>query len=386
MKEDKDVKPQDVSTPMPKEEQAPLAFTNAISAHGVPDKENSDDSITSCTLDGLRETRLQASRAWKSFAGSNIPQLLFVEQEEKVIQIDEETWSIPENWFFIGDIHGDFFALYNIVEHIKKLCPDFRLIFLGDIVDRGRHPMECLWYLLNQASEYPDRIIWLAGNHDVAISYMEDTNSFSSSVIPSEFVDHLNNVDSWTPFRRQFGSEYIELVRGLPRAVLFPDGLLATHGGFPHTDLQKELQECETMDEKKAWLNSPECLQDFTWTRITKYKTKIPNRYSTGCSYGYGDFDAFCDATQDFFPTKRLVTGHDHPEGGYYTHEAWKATPALTLSGFAFDADCENKKAFNEWYQDYLVVARYRRDMTPEVIEIPVDRDDLGDYFTGEID
>ena len=365
---------------------APEAADKASMDVPVQEKANRIGTKRSAdTSSYLSSTRTDWSvLAWKTFVGQNRPPLLHYGSVEKVVRISVDEWGTPENWFILGDIHGDFYALRNAIKSIVETYPGFRLIFLGDLVDRGPHPMECLWLLLATAKAFPDRILWLAGNHDVGIQERAD-KSFSASVLPSEFVDHLNEIDCWTPFRREFGREYIELVKDLPRAVLFPDGLLVTHGGFPLVDRQGDLAKLTTSQEKQAWLNSPEVLQDFTWTRITRYPKRIPNRESTGCSYGFKDFEAFCDATKDFFPVSRLVTGHDHPVGGADLHPEWKAHPALTLKGYGFADDYEHPEAFNSRYQDHLVVGRCRRDDLPEVIRVPVDREDLSSFFQQEI-
>jgi hypothetical protein len=229
------------------------------------------------------------------------------------------------------------------------------------------------------AKQFPHRILWIAGNHDVGV-HEESDGSFSASVSPSEFVELLNRDDFCLPFRHAFGREYIRLSRGLPRAVLFPDGLLATHGGFPQADLQKGVASMTTRREKLAWLNSSKSLQDFTWTRIT------PRRQGKGEFYGYRDFAAFCALTKDFFPVSRLVTGHDHPTGGACAYPEWKTHPALSLKGFGFDDDYDVPEAFNSLYQDHLVVGRCRREDIPEVIRIPVDREDLSNFFREEIE
>ncbi len=351
----------------------------SVEADGTPKKKERD------TLEELDKTRKDFSvHAWASFVAQNKPPLMHYGESSKAVKISPENWGTGENWFVIGDIHGDFYALSNCIKHIVRTCPEFRLVFLGDLVDRGHHPMECLWRLMALAKEFPNRVLWLAGNHDVGVYELPD-KSFASTVSPSEFVDHLNEVDQWTPFRREFGREYVELVKDLPRAALTPDGLLFTHGGVPHVDLQKELATKTTVAEKMEWLNSPQSLQDFTWTRITRYPKRIPNRSSTGCSYGYADFAAFCEATIDFFPVDRLVTGHEHPTGGADLHPEWKFNPALTLKGFGFGSHYENPEAFNSKYQDNLVVGKCRAGQLPEVVAIPFDKEDLNRFFEQEI-
>lgn len=301
--------------------------------------------------------------------------------DQQVLSLSDATVGNVEDWFFVGDIHGDFYALYNCVEYVKRLCADFRLVFLGDLVDRGKHSIQCLWYILDLAARCPDRILWLAGNHDVGIAHGSSRHTFRSTVSPSEFAEELNRLDELTPLRYILGEEFIRLVAALPRAALFPDGLLATHGGFPHTDLLSELGELSDTADKVRWLNDSRCLKDFTWTRISRYPRKIPNRTTAGCSYGFRDFEAFQAATREFFPVARLITGHDHPEQGFDTHPTWVEAPALTISGLGFGDNYDEAAAYSRGYRDYLVVARHRRDRIPEVIKIPVDRDDLDHFY-----
>jgi hypothetical protein len=335
------------------------------------------------TLDAIKETRaVHSKKAWMTFFEDRVPPLLYYGDANKVPIMSAEIYGAAEEWFILGDIHGDYYALRNTVDYIKSICPGFRLIFLGDLIDRGPHPMECLWYLLNLAKDYPQRILWLAGNHDIGVTYSEQSDQFHSTVYPSEFINHLNHVDSWAPFRKMFGLEYVELVANLPRAVLLPDGTLITHGGFPLVDLQDQLSET---NDYVAWLNSENALKDFTWTRITRYKMKLPNRASTGCSYGFDDFAKFCEATKSFFPAKRLVTGHNHPEGGYDKHSNWLTNAALTLTGYGFDDAYENPEAFNALYRHVLIIGRCCQDAIPEVIEVLVDKADLVSFFEQEI-
>ena len=62
----------------------------------------------------------------------------FLNSIEKETLIVKET---SEPVVFIGDLHGDFNTLENI---IKKLLEKYTLIFLGDYVDRGPMQLETL--------------------------------------------------------------------------------------------------------------------------------------------------------------------------------------------------------------------------------------------------
>lgn len=338
------------------------------------------------TVDALRETRASHShQSWGSFNRDALPRLLFYGRS-KFCQFSADKLHAADQWFVIGDIHGDFFALHTIVSYIRKACPQFGIIFLGDLIDRGPHPIECLWYLLKVADDHPERVLWLAGNHDVGARYDEDTGVFRSTVEPAEFVADLNIVDSFAPLRRAFGREYIELADGLPRAALMPDGLLLTHGGFPHTDLQAEVANMTLNSDRRKWLESEPVVRDFTHLRITKYPLRRPNRLSISCSYGYQDFDSFKQAMAGY-GIKRLVTGHQHAAMGFEDHPEWAkhGHEALTLTGFGFADAYDRPESYATNYRRTLVFGRCRPDQIPEVIQIPVDEHDLQSFFDSEI-
>ncbi len=339
------------------------------------------------TAEAIKETRNKhAKKAWETFIGKNIPSLLFYGEESKVIKMTEEEWGSPENWFLIGDIHGDYFALRNIVEYIILQHDDFKIIFLGDLIDRGSHAMDCLWYLLYLVQEYPHRIVWLAGNHDVGVFYNKETNSFGSRVKPSEFKDHLNVTDQWAPFRQEFGLEYIELVEGLPRALITPDGLLITHGGIPHLgnpEIKDSVKNWQTQEDVLAFLNGEIALNAFSWARIRNKPALFFNRAATASGFGANDFKLFCEKLKDFIPIEILVSGHNHHEEGFENFnesEYWK-TSALTLNGFGFsESSYKDIRIYSQEYRSYLVVGRCRHKNKPEIINIPVNKEDLESF------
>ena len=294
--------------------------------------------------------------------------LLFINRDSKVIVMDEADLGNYENWFFIGDVHADFYALHTMLQRIQNACPDFRLVFLGDLVDRGVYPIECIVLLLVWVIDHPGRIAWIAGNHDIAFSRDAETGLFSSSVTPSEFVNTLNAEEAQHELNVHIGNIFILLTQRLPRALLFPDGLLATHGGFPLTDLYGAVSSFTTHEEYYTWLNSPECLQDFTWTRITRYRKRMPNRLSKGCSYGFLDFEAFCNLKPEWFSVKRLITGHEHVQEGFHAFPEYQGNTALTLTGFGFD-----ELSGYASYRSCLTAGRYLRDAIPAKFEVLVD-------------
>jgi hypothetical protein len=228
--------------------------------------------------------------------------------------------------WIIGDLHGDLLALEaSLVQIHREVEPDSappRIIFLGDFVDDEGFGLEVLVRLFELIVEAPQRVCVIAGNHDEALSY--DGSRFASSVSPSDFADFLNaNLhDEWVA---RAGKVALRLTAHAPRALFFSDGLLVAHGGFPLTDLHPALE------AKRDW-NDPACLSDFVWARAhPKARRKMPNRFSRGSQFGYGDFADFCALTARLGrPITHLVRGHDHVEQRYAIYPAYHAHPVLT--------------------------------------------------------
>jgi len=244
-------------------------------------------------------------------------------------------------WFFIGDIHGDFLAWHRLLERVRQE-KDFRLCFLGDLVDRGPLNIECFAAILEAAEKYPNQILWILGNHDEGLRFNPNPKAekkFSSKVEPAEFVDILNTQhDGISPLQLEtWGKLFISICSRLPRAVLFSDGLLATHGGVPLQDRWGTLKTLEAFHHERA-------LGDFTWARATNYPSKLGWKYdpekrltSSTFEFGYKDMDGFCKAVETIFPVKRVVRGHDHVENGFEVPANYKNIPLLTINGFGFN-------------------------------------------------
>ncbi len=90
----------------------------------------------------------------------------------------------------ISDIHANYPALKAVLE--KESSYD-KLIFLGDVVDYGPNPKECLNFIKENADYY------VRGNHDHALGYNTDCNSMGAfreySIATRKWHDAVLNED-----------------------------------------------------------------------------------------------------------------------------------------------------------------------------------------------
>lgn len=140
--------------------------------------------------------------------------------------------------FAIGDIHGEFQKLANLIlllnsEQDLDLTKD-RLVFLGDYIDRGKDSLKVLKLVKALADEFPETVTALAGNHEHMM------------------LDHHKGEDPWgfwlqnggkaaqRSFYKHHGSKkcpgnLLRWVNELPLSVEM-DGFFFSHAPIPKDD------------------------------------------------------------------------------------------------------------------------------------------------------
>lgn len=255
------------------------------------------------------------------------PGLMFdadrADADDRVIRVQDLPSDSP--LWIIGDLHGDLLALEAALALIRRDNTDGvipRLVFLGDFFDDGGYGLEVLIRVFRLIVEAPASVCIVIGNHDEAL--LDTGTGFTATVSPSDFAEFLNahQTDEWIT---RAGRLAVRLAAMAPRALIFPDGLLIAHGGFPLVDLHDELR------ESGAW-NDSRCLSDFTWTRAhPRARKKMPNRSTRGSQFGYEDFAAFCALSAELgHPVTHMVRGHDHVDERFEIAPAYAAHPVLT--------------------------------------------------------
>jgi hypothetical protein len=261
--------------------------------------------------------------------------------------------------WFLGDLHGDVLALEAALAAIDMVDPGARLVFLGDLIDDApARPL--VLRVMELMLDEPGRFTLLAGNHDDAlIAPREPGGPFTSRVEPGDFALELTN-----PQGDALGLAYVRIIAEAPRAIVFEDGLLATHAGVPHRDLLPTIRSV-------ADLSSPACQSDFMWLRAANAPRKRPNRFALGGSFGWEDLRAFFDHVAPILghPLTALVRGHDHVTGPHRAHvpAAWGGT-LMTLNAMCRRLPREAPGP----HVRLPVIARHRPGRLPEPMALAI--------------
>ncbi|NLX58547.1 MAG: hypothetical protein GXY74_05600 [Phycisphaerae bacterium] len=273
---------------------------------------------------------------------------------------------LPSNadvWF-IGDIHGDVLSLRVALDYLDTVSRrDLRqpyIVFLGDLFDRGHMGYQAVLCLFHELLVRGRQMCVLAGNHDEALGYREADDAFVATVSPFDLAAWLNDHREDVP--RRVGRAVVRLFSSAPRAVFFPDGLLAAHGGVPLRDLAETLT-C------RADLDRPECLQDFVWTRAhPRARFKHINRLSRTCEFGHEDFEYFCERAALALdrPVERMIRGHDHVLHRFALYESYVRHPMLTINTL-----CYSQGEYGP-HERMPCVARYVPGGVPQVHQLRI--------------
>jgi len=131
--------------------------------------------------------------------------------------IELQTKSKDDKLIIIGDIHGNFNAFLTLLKIIREQDPKY-VIFLGDIVDRGKNQLECLVVVLALKILNPESYFLLRGNHET----IEMNKAYGF------YQDYLHQFDDAKSFY-----EIVRVYDRLPFCLTINDDILCLHGGIP---------------------------------------------------------------------------------------------------------------------------------------------------------
>jgi protein phosphatase len=156
-------------------------------------------------------------------------------------------------YVFIGDLHGDYYALLAILNALWDEQGSSMFIFLGDYVDRGYMQVETLSLVLLLKNKFPDRVVLLRGNHEPP-SWLKP--------YPHDYPIALRS--KYGSLSGELYNRSLELFDALPLIVIKKGLFLALHGGPPLKVLKTN-----RWIEAFTWLNEDErreILEQVLWS------------------------------------------------------------------------------------------------------------------------
>ncbi|CAD7975756.1 unnamed protein product [Amoebophrya sp. A25] len=206
----------------------------------------------------------------------------------------------------IPDIHGDFDVMQEAVKFVEPIHPGKdKLIFTGDLVDRGPQPQEC--YRLSQKLKEQYNVTRLTGNHEWITIMGVDANAPFAQYVPREdlmsFGSWSQRMHSFGPtgelgkmIREEFDVISLEQIPGVPLSKT-----LFVHAGITHQTLRQYGSVQAVKEAGKAMLMA------------NNLDTPLLNEILQTRHLAQGQPRAVCREVQQILRTggaERLVVGH----------------------------------------------------------------------------
>ncbi|MFP6765724.1 MAG: metallophosphoesterase [Planctomycetaceae bacterium] len=179
----------------------------------------------------------------------------------------------------IGDVHGQIDQLVIVLERLTQL-PDYEdlwLLFIGDLIDRGRDPKAALDIFCDLLLEHP-RTTMVCGNHELAMAgalgliptpdysnwaerWIRD---YQSEATFSSFGVEHGDLDG---LRSSLSSRHVELLSDLPWCVEHPQYFFVHAGLDPNTPFEMQTRILRQRDftlNRPPWL----CSKSFVTARL----------------------------------------------------------------------------------------------------------------------
>jgi len=141
--------------------------------------------------------------------------------------------------YAIGDIHGSYTKLRNLLDRCTEHrgATEYRIVFLGDYIDRGPGSQQVVELLINTQSRAPDRVTCLRGNHEDmllnAVHYGEHAPWLANGGGTTLASYRVSRADDIQP-------AHLNWFRSLPIAIADPKRLYVHAGVRPGVPLQQQ--------------------------------------------------------------------------------------------------------------------------------------------------
>jgi serine/threonine protein phosphatase 1 len=192
--------------------------------------------------------------------------------------------------YAIGDIHGCFEELSELVESLKPK-PEKTFIFVGDYIDRGENSRAVIDYIIELKKRA--QVITLMGNHEeLLLHYLEHNNTMKSATFlyngGGATLASYSNQQGWF----EIPPHHIEFFKSLP--LFYQDEKhFFVHAGLPDVSL-KELYS-DIFRQELLWIRDSFLKSNYNWGKLIVHghtpleSVQIThNRISidTGCVFG----------------------------------------------------------------------------------------------------
>ena len=194
--------------------------------------------------------------------------------------------------FVIGDIHGRCAQLQGLLDLLPRDKSADKLVFLGDLIDRGADAPGCVEHIVKLCRENPERVICLRGNHEqMLMDFLAGQTSIwltpvtggertfeQYTGVPVRVNSEADLEEVRRVFEQSFPLEHLEFMQNLPfyyedeHAIYVHAGL--DEGKHPRESSPMSLLWMRDMDFYKNYRGKP-CIFGHTPTPLLPLRGRL---------------------------------------------------------------------------------------------------------------
>lgn len=232
------------------------------------------------------------------------------EQEASLVDIPLEA---DETITVCGDVHGQFFDMIKIFETAGYPTSKHKILFNGDVVDRGNYSLECLLTLCALKSAFPSSIFVSRGNHE-----SEPINRVHG------FYDECTRKYK----KHQFFFLSNQVLNTLPICYVINKKIFVVHGGLPaKPDIQ--LDEIKQIDRFRVPENGS-IFSQLLWSDPQESNGMSPSPRGEGILFGPDITNTFL--TQNSL--NQIIRSHVWKEEGYSIEQSGKCITIFSAPNY----------------------------------------------------
>ena len=198
----------------------------------------------------------------------------------KILEKERNVITLKEPLAIIGDLHGQFYDLLNILDKIGEV-EDSKYLFLGNYINRGYFSVEVLLLLYSIKINYPKSVILLRGNHECR--KMSNYFNFHDEVLfkyDQEIFDKFMESFDFLPLSCVVNGKYLAVHGGISPALRSPDDVnnINRFKEIPKTGIFTDIVWADPIESQDGELKGLSCFNDIRTCSIF-YGIEVVNNF-----------------------------------------------------------------------------------------------------------
>ncbi|CAK9779552.1 unnamed protein product [Cutaneotrichosporon oleaginosum] len=240
-----------------------------------------------------------------------------VDKESSLVEV-----TVPEgvSCDIVGDTHGQFYDVHNLLTIIKPPSENHMIVFNGDFVDRGSWSIEVVLTLFAYKWLYPERVFLNRGNHETndmnkVYGFEGECKAKHGEMTYQLFADVFTALPLATLLSAGLPPSSLKSEGSQP-AILGPDGhkrYFVVHGGPPVSKDGVLLEEIAAIDRYGRQPGQEGLMCELLWTDPQDMPGRGPSKRGVGLGFGPDVTRRWCELNK----ITAVIRSHEVRQNGY---------------------------------------------------------------------